>query len=440
MRRESIVAGLICLNLGLLAGMAYVYKATRQPVEVSPANTVATTPDALSKTITRTIHVPANQPEVSSRFSWRLVETPDFKQYIANLRAIGCPEQTIQDIIIAEVNKIYAAKEAALRVRPEHLKPWEVCAVSTRVMMERERKLRELLREKRALLKELLGIDIPIEMPTSFTNLSRRDVTRFEETLAKLPEGKRDLVRAFQEQYWDKTADLQARTMGFWEQQDHEEQRRLRAELRNSLAQALTPDELLDYDIGTSSTANRMRAELNAFNATDQEFRELFKIRQATEDEFTNLNPNDPESNRKREEARRFMVETTKSILGEQRYADYQRSRDWQYRNLSRLAQESGLPTETAIKAYDVQRLAGEESAKLRANPDLTKEQRDEVLRQMQSELDATMSQLLGKQAYDQFQRNYGGARIFHDRSAATLRNVVTPGGTVPSGTVILAP
>ena len=33
-------------------------------------------------------------------FSWRDVESPDYPVYIANLRAIGCPEQTIRDIIM----------------------------------------------------------------------------------------------------------------------------------------------------------------------------------------------------------------------------------------------------------------------------------------------------------------------------------------------------
>src|SRR5688572_11763945 len=157
MRRGALIAGLICLNLGLLAGLAYVWKSrsTAPVVEASVTGTAATTESP--RTTTRTILVPGSQTGASSRFTWRFLESDDFKQYIVNLRAVGCPEQTIQDIIIAEVNKLYAGKEAALRVKPEHLKPWEVFAVSSRVIMERERKLRQLMREKQALLKELLG-------------------------------------------------------------------------------------------------------------------------------------------------------------------------------------------------------------------------------------------------------------------------------------------
>src|SRR5438105_3314761 len=45
-------------------------------------------------------------------FSWREVESPDYPTYITNLRQIGCPEQTIRDIIIADVNGLYAMKRA----------------------------------------------------------------------------------------------------------------------------------------------------------------------------------------------------------------------------------------------------------------------------------------------------------------------------------------
>src|SRR5207253_1559882 len=43
-------------------------------------------------------------------FSWKEVESPDYPTYIANLRDIGCPDQTIRDIIIADVNSLYAQK------------------------------------------------------------------------------------------------------------------------------------------------------------------------------------------------------------------------------------------------------------------------------------------------------------------------------------------
>jgi len=43
-------------------------------------------------------------------FSWQQLESPDYQTYVANLRDIGCPEQTIRDIIIADRKcDVYAA-------------------------------------------------------------------------------------------------------------------------------------------------------------------------------------------------------------------------------------------------------------------------------------------------------------------------------------------
>ena len=38
------------------------------------------------------------------------MESEDYSTYIANLRGIGCPEQTIRDLITAELNQTYAEK------------------------------------------------------------------------------------------------------------------------------------------------------------------------------------------------------------------------------------------------------------------------------------------------------------------------------------------
>src|SRR5262245_60208829 len=45
-------------------------------------------------------------------FTWREIESDDYPTYVANLRDISCPEQTIRDIIIADVNGLYARRKA----------------------------------------------------------------------------------------------------------------------------------------------------------------------------------------------------------------------------------------------------------------------------------------------------------------------------------------
>src|SRR5690349_19051729 len=71
-----------------------------------------------SKRSEATIYAAATQPARTNVvvrrqfFSWKEVESPDYPTYIANLHDIGCPEQTIRDIIIADVNALYAQRRA----------------------------------------------------------------------------------------------------------------------------------------------------------------------------------------------------------------------------------------------------------------------------------------------------------------------------------------
>src|SRR5262245_47286113 len=47
---------------------------------------------------------------VTNRFHWSQVESADYRQYIENLRGVGCPEATIRDIILTDIMRLYAAK------------------------------------------------------------------------------------------------------------------------------------------------------------------------------------------------------------------------------------------------------------------------------------------------------------------------------------------
>ena len=88
-------------------------------------------------------------------FSWRDIESPDYPVYIANLRAIGCPEQTIHDLIIADVNSLYARRRATELVTPEQ--QWWRSEPDTNVLQAAQEKVQALDDERRALLSRLLG-------------------------------------------------------------------------------------------------------------------------------------------------------------------------------------------------------------------------------------------------------------------------------------------
>jgi len=62
---------------------------------------------------------------VTNEFDWRQLESEDYKTYITRLRSIGCPEQTIRDIIISDLDKLMAPTLQAIYGRKKNVNYWE---------------------------------------------------------------------------------------------------------------------------------------------------------------------------------------------------------------------------------------------------------------------------------------------------------------------------
>jgi hypothetical protein len=103
---------------------------------------------------------PAGTNTVVRQFNWESVESPDYREYIANLRSIGCPEETIRDIIRADVNKLYAEKKRLARGEPKKFEYWKTGNAMAGVLGDPEtvKAMRALEEEKTGVLRAL-GIE-----------------------------------------------------------------------------------------------------------------------------------------------------------------------------------------------------------------------------------------------------------------------------------------
>ncbi|HWD91540.1 MAG TPA: hypothetical protein VG938_04240 [Verrucomicrobiae bacterium] len=57
---------------------------------------------------------PSEKESTNPPFQWRQLESTDYHIYISNLRRIGCPEQTIRDIITADVHSVFDKRRQQL--------------------------------------------------------------------------------------------------------------------------------------------------------------------------------------------------------------------------------------------------------------------------------------------------------------------------------------
>jgi hypothetical protein len=147
----------------------------------------------------------------SKRFDWRLLSLPDLHQAAAALRAIGCPASTVEDIIVAEVNRRFARRERAARARYDDYELWEAPPADTAEALQRRTQLRDLFNQKRALLTDLLGPGFALDTPPQRVPKLQ---PRLEAALLTLPQEKRERVRSIQTEYADRiegpTGNLQA--------------------------------------------------------------------------------------------------------------------------------------------------------------------------------------------------------------------------------------
>jgi len=100
---------------------------------------------------------------VTNEFSWKQLESEDYPTYITRLRSIGCPEQTIRDIIIADLDKLMARTVQAIYGRKKNPNYWESEEeelANDRDHREWTKKEREVDQKKRAIIKELRGVDL----------------------------------------------------------------------------------------------------------------------------------------------------------------------------------------------------------------------------------------------------------------------------------------
>ncbi len=383
----------LCLN-GALAILLW------QKIHPAPTLTAAPTAANTAQAIPARPVEPA-PPKVSRQFDWRLVESEDYRKYIANLRAIGCPEETLRDIIIADVNKLFESRQRALNQSTNKFEYWKPGRQMFANLMNEEtlKQQQTLTKEKRAVLKELLGVE-----PDLKADLAAIAVNPFVAMLDFLPAEKQTQLFELEQKYGAKLVNQMKG--GAPDAQDLKELQKVQTEKAAELAQLLTPQEKEEYDLRMSQTAMLMRMQLTGFEPTEQEYREVFKARKTFDDEFglVGLPGTDKADQEKRAAAQKTLDDKVKAVLGDSRFAEYQRVQDSAYQSIAKVAEREGLPTDAAVKVYDMKKAAEEFASKLRNDSSLSIEERQAALQGIRAETEKAIVETMGQKGFDRLQ------------------------------------
>jgi RNA polymerase sigma factor (sigma-70 family) len=344
-----------------------------------------------------------------SLLNWQALESTDYARYIANLRAVGCPEQTIRDLIITDLDRVYAqriAKIAPPTGTPTNGKDYWMRQYSS-VNLRRDLAVKQLEEEKRAAIRQLLGID-PDEETYRRTGLP----VPYDEGFEFLPVEKRARLREIDREFKSQLAAIDASSAGWNERDRPLKSRDAYVWKDEAVKKVLSPAEFDEYEIRCGPLSQMLRVHLSTFEPTEQEFRTLVQIEKTFGKDKTywsdpkrlgNPEPSvpDPENEKRYEDAIR-------QSLGEERYADYTLSKDNNYSFLHAVVRDQELPLENARAVYDLNKTVAEHAKAIRGNSSLTADARESALQMLRKQTEDEALRLLGNEGFRAYQWQFG--------------------------------
>ncbi len=222
--------------------------------------------------------------------------------------------------------------------------------------------------------------------------------------LAFLPPEKRDALRRITQDYDEMMAKFSAG--GVQLASDRERLKLLRAERDRDIAALLTPAEREAYELRTSATANAVRARYGAGIETEEDFKKIYALQKALEEDFP-LDPTmgrvSPETMRERAAAQRQMQEDIRAALGDEKFAALRRATDSDLRTVDSLVSRLDLPSTTTDRVVATRDALAAESQRINADTSLTPQQRRAQIQDLGSRAKADLTQALGSEAADAY-------------------------------------
>jgi hypothetical protein len=321
--------------------------------------------------------------EVKAPFNWSELESTDYRVYVTNLRSIGCPEDTIHDIIEADLEELFAGKVKEM-VDGVTGRFWEFMVNTP----ELERLVKEKQDELESLNKQRVEV-LEVLFPGNTGKGIRERRPKVEEqmredSVAFLPADKAAAVKQCEDRFLADWADFEKANPGLSYEERQAKHREQVANKESEIEALLTPAEWEEYRMRKSNMANE-RMNLADLDITSDQMRDIVRA---------SLNTN--------------RTEAVKQVLGTDQAVAYQRALDSQYHLALKLSEKFNLPHETAEQVYAMQSEATARATEIRNDTSRSIEERESIMQAIKAETDRSMSAALGAKAFKAFQQNAG--------------------------------
>ncbi len=319
---------------------------------------------------------------------------PDYTNYLARLRAAGCPEAHVRGIVVADVNEFFDQRRLKAAVIADY--EWWKANTSPRGSILATAEGRAGLEMIRArLLGRLLGSNWA-ELVTVPALPSGLDFNLTGPVLGALPAETYNAAVEICRRSREQLLGYQSLRLNEGRPPDPVEEARLRNQTRQELARLLTAPQLEEFLVRNSHHADSLRQSLRGFNPSREEFLTIFRALDPI------VHPMQLEyggetalSTRQREDFQRQCQRAVREALPPERFKAYLTTLDPLYRRAQQETKAWGLEDDAVTPLYEFYRQQAGKRTKVLEDATLSEEQKKETLRSIQQEEQKHLSDLI---------------------------------------------
>ena len=425
----SILANLVCF-VGLF------WLSTDRQSSTEPSQSTPPAASAPSQALGQAPPIERIVREVEP-FHWSQIESGDYETYVKNLRNIGCPEETIRDLVKQDLDKYYDKRKAdILSESPARKEFWKTGNPSSlgRPSASASSQMAKLDREKNEVLGDLFGSQgmAAINRPSPLARARSQAKSGYE--MDFIPEETKAELNTLEREFGSEL--LKKMAQGASDAQDMAEIRQLRQNRDDRIGTMLTPEQKMEYDLRKSPTAANMRLQMDGFDPSEDEFRDIFAARKSFDEEHgvvpgSSISAGDMEG---RQFAEQEMNNQIRDSLGDDRYQDYLRQTDYDYKSIHKITERQGLGENISAQVYQMKIEAEQFAREIRMDNGLPIGDRQMQLRQVQNAATTRIESLIGGQGAVALQGQAGGRNWLNNLGRVTPLPITKPTFQVITG------
>jgi LysM repeat protein len=385
MRTRTFLLISLVLNVALISALVTWLSAPR------PAAPPVRSPNFAAIVSNQPVRIVKTNILVRPRtFTWQEVESADYAVYVENLRALGMPETTIRDIIVADIDQIFLQRQRADAAQQDM--EWWRAVPSQEMQSNLLARAQGMESERQALLAKLLGPDWAKGRPQN----DELPLGLAGPVLGALPDEVKARVQEIAQRSRARMAAYVAQAEALGQPLNQVEVAKLRDETRVQLAAVLPVAALEEFLLRYSENANQLRRELGGLNPAPEEFRAVFRAVDGIDHDLPLRAGNDAESQRVRAALEAQRLAALRAALGPQRFAAYQALMDPAYRDAMQVAEQVGGDRDTVLALYEISRASNDTLNRIRTDASLSEAQRAQQLREAEAEQLRARAEVLG--------------------------------------------